>query len=270
MLVFGYVIPSLIVGVAIVFFIKDTPIGLVTKCSAKDAYNSLCFIAKINKKHDFNMKEKEIENLQQTYKSSMKQSKSKNFSIVDLFQYKSLRYMTIIFIILDFSIDLEFFSPTFMLDQFKFSIYINGIVVQSSQIIASIVVCFLVNRVKRKIYAYVSFAVIMICSIVLIFIWDQNNEEEVTDIGANSAVLALIFVIQFTITAEFNLFITNMNELFPVQVRVIGIGFVKTWGGAGLMLSPLIIDACLDSGFRIMILFASLAALCALCYSRLA
>ena len=178
--------------------------------------------------------------------------------------------MTIIFIILDFSIDLEFFSPTFMLDQFKFSIYINGIVVQSSQIIASVIICFLVNRVKRKIYAYVSFAIIMICSTVLVFIWDQNNEEEVTDIGANAAVLALIFVIQFTITAEFNLFITNMNELFPVQVRVIGIGFVKTWGGTGLMLSPLIIDACLDSGFRIMILFAALAALCALCYSRLA
>ena len=87
-----------------------------------------------------------------------------------------------------------------MLDQFKFSIYINGLVVQSSQIIASIVICFLVYRVKRKVYAYISFAVIMVSSIALVFVWDQNNEE-VTDVGANAAVLALMFIIQFTITA---------------------------------------------------------------------
>ena len=210
-----------------------------------------------------------MKELQSKYKSSLKQTKSRSFSMLDLFRFKSLRYMTLIFIFLDFSIDLEFFSPTFMLDQFKFSIYINGLVVQSSQIISSIIICFLVYRVKRKVYAYISFAVIMVSSIALVFIWDQNNEE-VTDVGANAVVLALIFVIQFTITAEFSLFITNMNELYPGQVRVIGIGFVKTWGGTGLMLAPLILDACLSSGFRIMIIFAALAGLCALCYSRLA
>ena len=60
-----------------------------------------------------------------------------------------------------------------------------------------------------------------------------------------------------------------MNELYPAQVRVIGIGMVKTFGGSGLMLSSLIIEACLNSGFRIMILFSALAIVCIICYTGL-
>ena len=52
--------------------------------------------------------------------------------------------MTISLVLMDFILDLEYFSPSFMLDQFKFSIYINGIVVQSSQIAACVLSCLAV------------------------------------------------------------------------------------------------------------------------------
>ena len=101
--------------------------------------------------------------------------------------------MTIFLVIMDFILDLEYFSPSFMLDRFKFSIYINGIVVQSAQIGACILSCLVIQKMPRKIFAYISLGVLFACSVVLTFIWDQNNEE-VTDVGANAAVLALVFI----------------------------------------------------------------------------
>ena len=102
---------------------------------------------------------------------------------------------------MDFCIDLEYFSPSFMLDQFHFTIFINGTVVQSAQIIANIAATFLIYKVPRKVYGYVSFAVIVICSTVLIFIWDQSKEEEGSELGPNTAILGLVFVIMYSITA---------------------------------------------------------------------
>ena len=53
-----------------------------------------------------------------------------------------------------------------------------------------------------------------------------------------------------------------INELMPTQVRIIGLAFIKFFGGVILMVESEIISACLDSGFKVMILFAILAGLC--------
>ena len=80
-----------------------------------------------------------------------------------------------------------------MLDQFHFSIFINGCVIQSAQIFASVASCFLIYKFKRRLYGMVSLTLIMVSSLILVFIWDQNNEE-VTDISSNIIVLAFVFV----------------------------------------------------------------------------
>jgi len=83
--------------------------------------------------------------------------------------------MTLMLIIMDFTIDLEYYTPTLMLDQFHFSIFVNGLVIQSSQIFASIISSLLVYRIKRRIFGMISFAVVAMCSFGLIFIWDQDS-----------------------------------------------------------------------------------------------
>ena len=118
--------------------------------------------------------------------------------MIDLFKYKSLRRLTILLVIMDCTLDFEYYAPTLMLDQFKFSIFINGLVIQSSLIIASIVTTFFVYRVPRKKFNSISYILVGICAVVLIFVWDQNKEE-VTDIWSNAIVLALIFINQFII-----------------------------------------------------------------------
>ena len=125
-------------------------------------------------------------------------SKGRKFTILDLFRYKSLRMLTIVLVVMDCTLDLEYYTPTLMLDQFKFSIFINGLVIQSSLILASLLTSFLVYRFKRRIFNMVSYSVVMICALVLVFIWDQNKEE-VTDVWSNVAVLAVVFVNQFMV-----------------------------------------------------------------------
>lgn len=73
--------------------------------------------------------------------------------------------------------------------------------------------------------------------------------------------MVLIFVIQFAITNELNFFVVYINELFPTQVRIISLAVIKTCGGVILMVESEIVALSRNSGFKIIILFAVLAAL---------
>ena len=81
-----------------------------------------------------------------------------------------------------------------------------------------------------------SFALIAIYAVVLIFVWDQDSKD-IDDIWSNLTVLIFIFLIQLTVTNAFNTYAVYLNELYPTQIRVIAIGFVKMFGAVTTMLS---------------------------------
>ena len=62
------------------------------------------------------------------------------------------------------------------------------------------------------------------------------------------------------VSNAFNFYSVYNNELYPAQVRIIALGFIKTFGSTTTMLSSQIINLCLNNNFKIMILFAILAA----------
>lgn len=151
-----------------------------------------------------------------------------------------------------------------MLDQFNFSIFINGLVVQSSQLLAGIVTFFIIRKLNRRIVACICFSIILVSATTLAFIWDQD-QQQVSDVSSNIIVLIFVFILEFAITVEFNFFIVYINELFPTQVRIIGIGFIEIFGTMVLVGSKSIISLCIEGGIKIMGLFAVMAALCAAC-----
>ena len=51
-----------------------------------------------------------------------------------------------------------------------------------------------------------------------------------------------------------------MNEILPTQVRIISIGFIKTFGSITMMVTPYLLKLCVSNGFSIMLLFTFLAA----------
>lgn len=105
---------------------------------------------------------------------------------------------------------------------------------------------------------------ILVCSTVLVFIWDQNSSE-VRDVRSNLIVLMLIFVLEFAITVEYSFLYIYINELFPTQVQILGFGFNEIFGAMTLVSSKWLISFCLNGGIKIMIIFAVLAALSMVC-----
>jgi len=117
----------------------------------------------------------------------------------------------------------------------------------------------MITRITRKKTAYACFAATFICSMVLIFIWQQDDDDP--SIGSSIGVLVLIFIFRFAISLEYTVFYIYFNEVYPTQIRVLGTGLVSTMGGVMVTLAPIIIQICISGGFPIMILFAVLSAL---------
>lgn len=105
----------------------------------------------------------------------------------------------------------------------------------------------------------------MVCSFILIFVWDQD-ETEVAHIGESISVLIFLFFIELTVSNAFNNYAVYLNELYPTQIRIVGIAFIKMFGAITTMVSSQIIHACISSGFKIMILFTILAAISIVLY----
>ena len=98
-----------------------------------------------------------------------------------------------------------------MLDQFNLSLFINGIVIGFSELIAYPIVFVMISRVKRRTTAYGCFAVTLLCSIILRGIWDQGSKEDTVNIGSSIGVLALIFIFRFAISVEYTYFYVYFN-----------------------------------------------------------
>ena len=133
----------------------------------------------------------------------------KRFSVLDLFKFKSLRGMTLMLILLHCTIIFEFYAPALMLDKFKLDIFINGLVIGASEILSDPICYFLIMKTRRRLVAYACFAATFLCSAVLTFMWDQEDEDP--DIGKSIGVLVFIFIFRFAISVEYTFFYVYFN-----------------------------------------------------------
>ena len=64
---------------------------------------------------------------------------------------------------------------------------------------------------------------------MLVFVWDQNAT---SSSSTANAVLTLIFMflVVLVVSSAFTYYAVYLNELFPTQVRIVGIGFIKSFG----------------------------------------
>lgn len=66
-----YLVPLVFVIIGSIFFIKDTPMCLVTRYKSERALKAFAFIAKINKKADFFISQREISRARRVYQSKL-------------------------------------------------------------------------------------------------------------------------------------------------------------------------------------------------------
>ena len=119
---------------------------------------------------------------------------------------------------------------------------------------------FFINRFRRKVVAVVTFTIVLICSLVLIWLYRPKAEAQSPALSSNIGILAAIFVITFSITTEWTFFLVYVTELYPTQLRVIGTSLVSMFSAINLAVASFIINGAITSGFSVMIVFSIFAA----------
>ena len=72
--------------------------------------------------------------------------------------------------IVGFSVDFLYYAPVMLMDQFGFDFYLNGVLLNISELITYAVSYFLIDNIKRKKLALWMFTAGLACSIVLFFL----------------------------------------------------------------------------------------------------
>ena len=102
--------------------------------------------------------------------------------------------MTLNLIFMDCVFMFQYLTPTLMLSQFNFNIFLNGAAIESAQLFAGIIGLLTIYRIPRRMAGSISFSIIVVCSLVLIFVWDQSPEGEISFTN-KITVLSFVFVI---------------------------------------------------------------------------
>jgi hypothetical protein len=107
--------------------------------------------------------------------------------------------MTLLFVVIEISIEFLFFGPNLMIDEFQFDIFLNGLVLGGSSLLSYIFCLIVIDKLRRRNTAMVTFTVATICFFILIFIWTPKTQETSSSIYAKVLMLATLFIINFCI-----------------------------------------------------------------------
>ena len=148
------------------------------------------------------MTEDEIIEIKSDYQKRMAscaKSHTSKFSIVDLFRYRSLLSITLLGNLVHFIIITGFYGPALIVEQFNFNIFLNGLVIGTSEFTAYPLCLFLITRLGRKKIAYGCFIISFISAGALTFLWKQGNHEANFDVQ-NILVLVFVFIFRYAMT----------------------------------------------------------------------
>jgi len=98
-----------------------------------------------------------------------------------------------------------------MLNDFQIDIFINGVVLGVSYVVAEIFCYFVIKNVKRRSLVAILMAIILICSFVLIFVYRPKNQGSTIALSGNIGILVAFFIITFCISAEYTFFYIYMT-----------------------------------------------------------
>ena len=143
----------------------------------------------------------------------MKQSKILNY--LDLFRYRSLRQKTIFICLVIFSIDFLYYGPVLLLDSFGFDFYLNGVILDFSEVITYFFGFFLITKIKRRLIGLVLFTISFICCASLIFLSHKSICVENCWDFKTVLELFVLFVFRFVVSFFFQILIIYINELYP-------------------------------------------------------
>jgi hypothetical protein len=127
-----------------------------------------------------------------------------------------------------------YYGPLMLMERYNLNVFVSAVVLTMSDIFVYPIIYFFVEKMQRKLWGKMLFALATICGVGLFF---------VTRLEGNFwkfMQMVLIFVFRFAISFYFVLFSIYSTELFPAQIKGVAIGFASALGTVASTTSPVI------------------------------
>lgn len=92
---------------------------------------------------------------------------------LDLFRYKSLRQTSILMSLIFACTTFLYYAPLMLVDSFGFDFYVNGVLINTSELLTYCVSYFTIAKIRRKLLSQILFSLAAICCFALIFLHTQ-------------------------------------------------------------------------------------------------
>lgn len=169
--------------------------------------------------------------------------------------------MTICSCLLFFCINILYYAPLMLVDEFGFDFYLNGVLINLSDLLTYIFSYSMVTTLKRKKFNMLASAVSLACSFLLIFLHAKEICTEDCWTPRIVFELLVVFLMRVFVAFMFQLIFVYMTELYPVQVVGLGIGLGCIVGSIPDIFIPELINVLDRLNFPVMLLFCLMSVL---------
>lgn len=205
---------------------------------------SLNQIAKINKRPPISEEDEDTIDLRLMEEKEEEEEeaegvKETSSNILDLFKYKSLRWISISSGMIFLGIQTIYYSTSLNLGSAGFSKTINQEIIGVSEMSGYIAAEFIIHKCYRKKSSYIGlgFSTAM-CGVLAVLISFKTEDNENLFKWLQTAGLLLN---RFVLCAIWSIFFVYVGELYPTKVRSLGYGWTSLIGNIGSTISPYIL-----------------------------
>lgn len=197
--------------------------------------------------------------LKEEYYAEMNQEHKKTFTYLDLFVFPSTRCITIWASLLFLTCNFLYLAPTMLFDQFGFDFYLNGVILNASELVTYIFSYIYITGLPRRMTNLISMSIVLFSCLALFLLGD--NSICTHDCFTPKVILALValFLMRFFLSFFYQLLYIYIAELFPVQIVGSALGLTVVIGSSLNPFTPGFLDLLKRNNLPVMLFFCLFA-----------
>lgn len=148
-----------------------------------------------------------------------------------------------------------------LINEFGFDFYMNGILINASELITYSYTYFYIEKIERRRYCLNLLFATFLCFFALVFV--QTKQICTKDCFSEKVImeLALVILMKFCVALHYQIIFLHSLELYPAQLASIGMGINSLLCSIGPSVVNTIINTFNKLNLSIMILFSALSLL---------
>ena len=185
--------------------------------------------------------------------------KTRTFTLLDLFKFKSLRTNTAYLSALFFFVSMLYIGPSSAIDQFSLDIFILQAILSVSECLAYPIACIFIAKAKRKTIGVKCF---LFCALFNLLALLVSTDPSCVYCFGSIAKITLLFFSRFCVAYYYGALFIYVVEIYPEQIRTIGFGTASGVGALGALAMQKVIQIAEENNQDPLVTFTLFACLC--------